>query len=149
MPCCTETRKPRQSQASSGSGPSGGRRLQQLLLPKRISRVTLRALWLGKCRRVSGHYRFRPAGHQLCTITCSSPWLTRPGRGISELLKLGVADTLVDYRQPGSPRTRTDMEVSMATVISYVPPPRLPRTKMTPNQQRHPPRDTRRLATTA
>lgn len=121
VPCCTETRKPRHSQASSGSGTSGGRRLRELFLPKRISSVTLMALRLGKCRRVSGHNRFRPACHQLCTITCSGPWRTRPGRGISELLKLGVADTLVDYRQPGSPRTRTDKEVSMATVVSYVP----------------------------
>lgn len=79
------------------------------------------ALRLGKCSRVSIHYRFRPVYHQLCTINCSSPWPIHPGRGISELLKLGVADTLVDYRQPGSPGTRTDMEVSMATIISYAP----------------------------
>lgn len=115
VPCCTETRKPRHSQASSGSGPSGGRRLRERFLPKRIASVTLMALCgLGNAVGSQGQYRFRLACHQLCTITCSSPWLTRPGRGISELLKLGVADTLVDYRQPGSPRTRTDKEVSMA-----------------------------------
>lgn len=121
LPCCTGTRRPRDRQASSGSDPSGWRRLRELFLPKLIYSVTLMALRLGKCSRVSIHYRFRPVYHQLCTINCSSPWPIHPGRGISELLKLGVADTLVDYRQPGSPGTRTDMEVSMATIISYAP----------------------------
>lgn len=121
VPCCTETRKPRDSQASSSSGPSGWRRLRELFLPKLIYSVTLMALRLGKCSRVSIHYHFQPVYHQLCTINCSSPRLIHPGRGISELLKLGVADTLVDYRQPGSPHTQTNMEVSMATIISYIP----------------------------
>lgn len=100
VPCCTETRKPRDSQASSGSDPSGWRRLRELFLPQLIYIVTLMALRLGKCSRVSIHYRFQPVYHQLCTINCSSRWLIHPGRGISELLKLGVADALVDYRQP-------------------------------------------------
>lgn len=99
-PCCTETRKPRDSQASSGSDPSGWRRLRELFLPKLIYIVTLMALRLGKCSRVSSHYRFQPVYHRLCTINCSSPRLARPGRGINALLKLGAADTAVGYRQP-------------------------------------------------
>lgn len=88
------------SQASSGSDPPGWRRLRELFLPKLIYIVTLLAFRLGQCSRVSVHYRFQPVCHQLGTMNWSGPWLIHPGRGISELLKLGVADALVGYRRP-------------------------------------------------